>query len=59
MFSDADLLGVPYRVVVSPRNLKQSIVEISSRDKTLKSSASVDTAADEIAELVLNALKAI
>ena len=59
MFSDADLLGVPYRVVVSPRNLKQSIVEISSRDKSLKTSAPVESAAEEIAEIVFNALKSI
>ena len=58
MFSDADLLGVPYRVVVSPRNMKQSIVEISSRDKSLKTSASVDSAAEEIAKLVSDALAA-
>ena len=59
MFSDADLLGVPYRVVVSPRNLKQNIVEISSRDKTLKTSAPVESAVEEIAEIVFNALKSI
>jgi hypothetical protein len=46
-------------VVVSPRNLKQNIVELSSRDKSLKTSFSVETAADEIAELVFNALRAI
>lgn len=36
MFSDADLLGVPIRVVVSPRNLKESCVEIVTRDKSVK-----------------------
>ena len=59
MFSDADLLGVPYRVVVSPRNLKQNIVEISSRDKSLKTSAPTETAAEDIAKLVLDALNNI
>ena len=58
MFSDADLLGVPYRVVVSPRNMKQSIVEISSRDKSLKSSAGLDSAAEEIKKIVSDALNA-
>ncbi|MBR2343797.1 MAG: proline--tRNA ligase [Clostridia bacterium] len=57
MFSDADLLGVPYRAVVSPRNMKAGIVEISSRDKSLKSSAALDTAADEIAAVIAEALK--
>ena len=59
MFSDADLLGVPYRVVVSPRNLKQNIVEISSRDKSLKTSAPTESAAEDIAKLVLDALNNI
>jgi prolyl-tRNA synthetase len=58
MFSDADLLGVPYRVIVSPRNMKAGIVELASRDKSLKSSASLDTAADEIAGVISEALKA-
>ena len=36
MFSDADLIGVPVRVVVSPRNLKESCVEIVTRDKSVQ-----------------------
>lgn len=56
MFSDADLLGVPFRVVVSPRNMKGGIVEIASRDKSLKTSATLDAAVDEITALVKNAL---
>ena len=35
MFSDADLLGVPLRLVVSPRNNKQGVCELVSRDKSL------------------------
>ena len=57
MFSDADLIGVPFRVVVSPRNMKGGIVEIASRDKSLKTSASLDSAVDEIVALVKNALE--
>lgn len=34
MFSDADLLGVPLRLVVSPRNNKQGVCELVSRDKS-------------------------
>ena len=52
MFSDADLLGVPYRVIVSPRNMKQGIVEISSRDKSLSTTASLDDALAEITKLI-------
>lgn len=36
MFSDADLIGVPIRVVVSPRNLKENKIEITTRDKAVK-----------------------
>ncbi|MBR2403833.1 MAG: proline--tRNA ligase [Lachnospiraceae bacterium] len=36
MFADADLLGVPIRVVVSPRNLQEGNLEISTRDKSVK-----------------------
>ena len=52
MFSDADLLGVPLRVIVSPRNLKQGVVEIVSRDKTLSKSVSSDVVFDEILKLI-------
>ena len=30
-FNDADLLGIPIRVIVSPRNLKNGIVEVGKR----------------------------
>ena len=52
MFSDADLLGVPVRAVISPRNLKQGIVEISLRDKSRSLSVSIENAVDEINNLV-------
>ena len=57
MFSDADLLGVPLRVVVSPRNLDEGIFELSSRDKTLKEKLSPDTAVDRLKELIAEQLK--
>ena len=47
MFSDADLLGVPIRVVVSPRNLKEDRCEISLRDKSFSDkvpTAEIETA---------------
>ena len=31
-FADADLMGVPLRVIVSPRNLKEGKVEFKYRD---------------------------
>lgn len=52
MFSDADLLGVPVRVVVSPRNMAQGIVEVSARDRSFAESVPVDTAEDKIVTIV-------
>jgi len=34
MFADADLIGVPLRIIVSPRNNKDGVAEISARDKS-------------------------
>ncbi len=42
MFSDADLIGAPIRVVVSPRNLKEGVCEVVSRDKTLNEKVPVE-----------------
>lgn len=53
MFSDADLIGVPIRVVVSPRNLKESCVEIATRDKTVKAMVPVEEAVEYIQNLRL------
>ncbi|MDD3193891.1 MAG: proline--tRNA ligase [Oscillospiraceae bacterium] len=52
MFSDADLLGVPVRAIVSPRNLKQNCCEIVTRDKTICETAPAGEAAGQIAALV-------
>ena len=52
MFSDADLLGVPVRVIVSPRNLKQNIVEVKTRDKSFSANIPVESALEEISDLV-------
>ena len=52
MFSDADLLGVPVRVIVSPKTLGRGAVEISARDKSFRQDANVDTAVAEIKGIV-------
>ena len=52
MFSDADLLGVPLRIVASPRNLKKGILEAVSRDKSFSAEIPIQGAADEIMKLV-------
>ncbi len=48
MFADADLLGVPVRVVVSPRNIKQGVVEIVARDKSFSESAPIENALENV-----------
>ena len=57
MFSDADLLGVPYRVIVSPRNMENGVVELTARDKSMSKQIALDAAADEVIELVRTELK--
>jgi len=52
MFADADLFGIPVRVVVSPRNLKEGVVEITTRDKKI----SVKAPKDEVIQTVKDIL---
>ena len=51
-FNDADLLGFPVRVVVSPRNIKQNVVEIKMRSKPDATTAPLEQAVDRIKQLV-------
>lgn len=48
MFADADLLGIPLRIIVSPKNMKQGVVEVTSRDKTLKTQIPLENVMEEI-----------
>ncbi len=52
MFADADLFGVPVRAVVSQKTEERGVVEVSTRDKSIKTEFSVGSAAEEIAALV-------
>lgn len=52
MFSDADLLGVPVRVVASPRNMKENCFEIATRDKRITVKVPVDEAVGAITDLI-------
>lgn len=51
MFADADLLGAPIRVVVSPRNLKNNKIEITTRDKSVNNLVDVEDALEAILKL--------
>lgn len=48
MFSDADLLGVPLRIVVSPRSLERGAIEFATRDKSFKADLNPDNFVDEV-----------
>ena len=52
MFSDADLLGVPLRLVVSPKTCKKGIVEFSARDKSFKEELLPEAVVDAIREKI-------
>ena len=52
MFSDADLLGVPLRVIVSPRNLKDGVIEISARDKSFSEKLAPADVADRVQQKI-------
>lgn len=57
MFSDADLLGVPVRVIVSPRNLKEGVCEIVTRDKSVSIKVEVEKVIDTVKEMIAERLK--
>ncbi len=56
MFSDADLFGVPLRVVISPKGLKNGTIEISARDKSMKEIVPQAEAEDFVVNYVTDAL---
>ena len=56
MFSDADLFGVPVRVVVSPKGLKNGTIEISARDKSMQEKKPIDEAVDFVYDYVVGEL---
>ena len=56
MFSDADLLGVPLRVIVSPRNMKEGGCEVVSRDKSISKMVPSADVAGEVKALVCEML---
>lgn len=47
-FADADLLGVPMRIIVSERNLKNDELELTTRDKSMKKSIKLEKLEEEL-----------
>ncbi len=51
-FSDCDLMGIPLRVVISPRSLANNCCEIQSRDKTIAENVNIDDIIDKIIQII-------
>ena len=51
-FNDADLIGLPVRLVVSRRNMRQGVVELKLRSNSEAETVSRDELADRVAELL-------
>lgn len=51
MFSEADLIGAPIRLTVSPRNLAAGMVELTTRDKRVKRQVPVSETLAAVLEL--------
>lgn len=56
-FSDCDLMGIPLRVVISPRSIAENRVELQSRDKTLQENVSLDEIIPRLQEIISAAVK--
>lgn len=52
MFADADLLGVPVRLVVGPKNLKDGKVELKTRDKSISELVDIDNTVEEVQAVI-------
>jgi prolyl-tRNA synthetase len=57
-FNDADLLGVPFRVTVSPRSLAAASVEVKRRDSTESVLLPIEGVVEELAKMVRESLAA-
>ena len=52
MFSDADLFGCPVRVIISPKTLARGVVELTTRDKSVKEDVALEDAPARIMALI-------
>ena len=52
MFSDADLLGCPVRVFVSPRNLAEGCCEVMTRTKSINEKVAVDDVIPQVKKMI-------
>lgn len=54
-FADADLIGIPFRVIVSPKNLSAGVVELKTRNKSLEDRIPLDKAVEKVSQLIKSA----
>jgi prolyl-tRNA synthetase len=52
MFSDADLLGIPIRVIISPRNIKEGYCEVLTRDKKYIEKVQIDSVTSTVCKML-------
>lgn len=55
-FTDAELMGIPLRLVVSPRSLKNNEVEIESRDGSYKLNIKTEEARDAVIKIIADSI---
>ncbi|MDR3264240.1 MAG: proline--tRNA ligase [Clostridiales bacterium] len=58
-FADADLLGVPYRIIFGAKNFEKGQVEFASRDKSVKETVALAEIYKTAAAYVKKALKSV
>ena len=51
-FSDCDLMGIPIRVVISPRSIANDNIEVQLRDGSYKDNVNLDESVSKIRELI-------
>ena len=56
-FSDCDLIGIPIRIVVSPRGLNQGTVEIQTRDKAVCENVPTEKVLEFVNKIIAEAME--
>ena len=59
MFSDADLLGAPVRVVVSPKTLSRGCFELAARDKSFREDVAPESACEAVRAKIRELIDAV
>ncbi len=54
-FNDADLIGVPYRLIISPKSVANQQIEFKTRDGSQKEMFTIDETIQKILDMVTQA----